>query len=184
MLSLRIIILIRLGAVKDLVDQVHSYGGVVYHDVTNLRHAIKAKEAGVDGLIAVCAGAGGHAGVISPFALVPQLRKELGGVIICAGAISTGGGIRAAKALGADFAYMGTRFIATKESRAVDQYKQMCIDSKIGPSPTFLPVVYTDKISGVYANFLRKSLENNGLDPNNLKGDPGEEDFSKLSKRN
>jgi nitronate monooxygenase len=175
------LVITSLGAVKDVVDSVHSYGGVVYHDVTNIKHARKAISSGVDGIIAVCAGAGGHAGAISPFALVPQIRQEFDGVIACAGGISTGGGIRAAQALGADVAYMGTRFIPTKESKAVDAYKQMCVDSKEGPSPSFLPTVYTKKISGVNANFLRQSLLNNNINPDSISVEElGEEDFSKL----
>ena len=172
-----------LGAAKDVIDAVHSYGGHVYHDVTNIIHARKAITAGVDGLIAVCAGAGGHAGTISPFALIPQLRREFDGIIGCAGAISTGGGVKAALALGADFAYMGSRFIATQESQAGPDYKQMCITAKTGPSPSFLPIVYTDKVSGVYANFLRESLTKVGL---NLDKDYGkqEEDFTNLSNGN
>ncbi|KAJ3301267.1 hypothetical protein HDV03_001088 [Kappamyces sp. JEL0829] len=173
------LVITSLGAVKEVVDAVHGYGGVVFHDVTNIVHARKAMGAGVDGLIAVSAGAGGHAGVVSPFALVPQLRQEFDGVIACAGAISTGGGIRASLALGADVAYMGTRFIATKESAADPRYKQMCIEEKSGPSPSFLPTVYTDKISGVNANFLRKSLHDNGIDVNTAKG--AVEDFSQLN---
>ncbi|KAI8899131.1 putative dioxygenase protein [Globomyces pollinis-pini] len=175
------LVITSLGAAKDVVDAVHEYGGVVFHDVTNITHARKAIKAYVDGLIAVTAGAGGHAGLASPFALVPQLRSEFDGVICLGGAISTGGGIRAAQALGADFAYMGTRFIATQESMAQEEFKDMIISSKSGTSPTFLPIIYTDKISGVHANFLRSSLEQNGFDLKNIKGDGlGEEDFSQL----
>ena len=174
------LVITSLGAAKEVVDAVHSYGGHVYHDVTNITHARKAISAGVDGLIAVCAGAGGHAGIVSPFALIPQLRREFDGVIGCAGAISTGGGIKAALALGADFAYMGTRFISTTESLADKEYKSMLTNAKTGPSPSFLPIVYTDKVSGVYANFLRESLQRVGL---NLDKDYGkqEEDFNNLS---
>jgi nitronate monooxygenase len=168
------IVITSLGAVKDIVQEVQSYGGIVLHDVTNIVHARKAIQAGVDGLIAVCAGAGGHAGLASPFALVPMLRREFDGLVVCAGSISTGGGVRAAKALGADLAYLGTRFIPTVESRAVAGYKQMCVESKLGPAPTYLPTVYTDKISGVPANFLLNSV-------NKYKGDAeGVEDFSNL----
>ncbi|KNC98927.1 uncharacterized protein SPPG_05890 [Spizellomyces punctatus DAOM BR117] len=175
------LVITSLGAARDVVDAVHSYGGAVFHDVTNVRHAQKAAEAGVDGLIAVCAGAGGHAGVASPFALIPKLREFFPGVICLAGAISDGASIRAAQTLGADVAYIGTRFIATQESMAPDAYKQMLLTSNEGPSPSFLPTVYTDKISGVNANFLRSSLERAGLDPENpAHPSLGTEDFSKL----
>ena len=117
------VVITSLGAVKDVVDAVHSYGGVVYHDVTNIVHARKAALSGVDGLVAVCAGAGGHAGLVSPMALVPQLKAEFGDdmAILCAGAIATGGGVRAAQCLGADFAYMGTTFISTKGIVFIDR---------------------------------------------------------------
>ncbi|KAJ3275993.1 hypothetical protein HK104_003726 [Borealophlyctis nickersoniae] len=173
------VVITSLGAVKEVIDEVHSYGGVVFHDVTNVKHARKAAEAGVDGLIAVCAGAGGHAGVASPFALVPQLRTFFDGTICLAGAISDGASVRAAQTLGADVAYMGTRFIATQESEAPDAYKKMIVDSNTGPSPTFLPTVYTDKISGVHANFLRASIERVGMNPDALVS-AGEEDFGHL----
>ncbi|KAI8905971.1 2-nitropropane dioxygenase, partial [Gorgonomyces haynaldii] len=176
------LVITSLGAVPDVVKAVHSYKGAVFHDVTNLTHARKAMQAGVDGLIAVCAGAGGHAGLVSPFAFVPQLREEgFKGVICLAGSIGDGRGIKAAQVLGADAAYMGTRFIATKESQAVLEYKQMIVDSKTGPSPSFLPITYTDKISGVNANFLLDSLLKNGLDPKKIsRDDLGAEDFSQL----
>ncbi|KAI9102405.1 hypothetical protein DFS34DRAFT_389769 [Phlyctochytrium arcticum] len=176
------LVITSLGAAKEVVDAVHSYGGIVYHDITNVRHAQKAAKAGVDGLIAVCAGAGGHAGMASPFALIPKLREFFPGTICLAGAISDGASVRAAQTLGADIAYIGTRFIATKESMAPEAYKQMLIDAKTGPAPTFLPTVYTDKISGVNANFLRLSLERSGLDPENPMDETlGKEDFSKLA---
>lgn len=132
-------------------------------------------QAGVDGLIAVCAGAGGHAGLANPMSFMAQLRFEFPNVPICiAGGIVDGYGVRAARSLGAQCAYIGTRFIATKESNASDAYKNMIIDSKTGPAPSFLPVVYTDSVSGVHANFLRESVDTIDL---SLKGT---EDFSKL----
>jgi nitronate monooxygenase len=147
-----------LGAVPDLVKAVHGYGGVVFHDVVSLRHAHKAAEAGVDGLIAVCAGAGGHAGAMSPFALAYEIRQFFNGTLLLAGAISDGRQIAAARVLGADLAWMGSRFIATRESRAPEPYKQMLLRAKAAD------IVYTDAVSGVPANFLRESLEANGFD--------------------
>lgn len=147
-----------LGAVPDLVEAVHGYGGVVFHDVTNLRHARKAAQAGVDGLIAVCAGAGGHAGAASPFALVAEIRRFFDGTLLLAGAIGDGRQVAAALTMGADLAWMGTRFIATRESLAPDAYKAMLREA------TAADIVYTDAISGVPANFLRASLEANDFD--------------------
>lgn len=146
----------------DVVDAVHSYGGYVFHDVTNIRHADKAIEAGVDGLIAVCTGAGGHAGRLSPFALTKELRERFDGTLILAGAMSTGADVLAARALGADLAYMGTRFIATEEAHAVAGYKEMIVDSAAED------VVYTSLFSGVHGNYLKGSVRNIGLDPNAL----------------
>lgn len=156
------LVITSLGAVKEVVDAVHSYGGLVFHDVINRRHAEKAAEAGVDGIIAVCAGAGGHGGLTSPFALVPEIRSFFSGTIVLAGAISTGAHVLAARALGADLAYMGTRFVATRESLAKDGFKQMIVGSKASD------IVYTSAISGVNANFLRPSIVAAGLDPDNL----------------
>jgi nitronate monooxygenase len=124
------IIITSLRPPGDVVDAVHSYGGLVFHDVISLRHAHKAMEQGVDGIIAVCAGAGGHAGPLSPFALVKEIRLEFDGVLILSGAMSSGGDILAAQAMGADLAYIGTRFIATREANAPDEYKQMIVSSK------------------------------------------------------
>ena len=152
------IVITSVGHPGDIVAQVHSYGGVVFHDVINLRHADKAIEAGVDGIILVCAGAGGHAGLSSPFALVPQLRQRFDGTIILAGAISDGAAVRAARVLGADLAYMGTRFIATQEAHADQAYKQMIVESELAD------VIYTNKVSGISGNFLRQSLEAAGID--------------------
>ena len=148
-----------LGAVRDVVDAVHSYGGIVLHDVISARHAQKAIEAGVDGVIAVSAGAGGHAGTINPFALISELRPICGDkMLVLAGAISNGAAIAGAIAAGVDLAYLGTRFIATAESLAPDDYKQMLVTS--GSKD----IVYTPKISGVNANFLIPSLIRAGLD--------------------
>jgi nitronate monooxygenase len=155
-------IITSLGAVKSVIDAVHSYGGIVFHDVINPRHARKAADAGVDGLIAVCAGAGGHAGSLSPFALVAEIRMFFDKTLLLAGAISKGSDIAAAQLMGADLAYMGTRFINTQESLVQPEYKQMIVDSKA------TDIVYTPNISGVFANFLKPSIENAGLDPNNL----------------
>jgi len=152
------LVITSLGAVKEVVDAVHSYGGLVFHDVTNIRHAEKAIEAGVDGLIAVCAGAGGHAGTLSPFALVSEIRQIFDGTILLAGCMSSGKDIATARMLGADMAYIGTRFINTAESRAVEEYKDMIIDSSAKD------IVYTPKISGIPANFLKPSLADAGRD--------------------
>lgn len=156
------LIITSLGAVADLVDAVHGYGGVVFHDVTTVRHGRKAAGAGVDGLILVCAGAGGHAGIASPFALVPEIRQFFDGTILLAGSISDGRGIAAAEMMGADMAYLGTRFINTKESLVKDANRQMIIDAAAAD------IVYTPAISGIPANFLRESLVKAGLDPDNL----------------
>ncbi len=156
------LVITSLGAVCDVVDAVHSYGGVVLHDVINLRHAEKALEAGVDGLIAVAAGAGGHAGTYSPFAFMAELRALTTKLIVLSGSISHGREIAAARLLGADFAYLGTRFIATRESMADDSYKAMLVASSAKD------IVYTPAISGVHANFLRASIAAAGLDPDDL----------------
>ena len=154
------VIITSLGAVPDLVKAVHSYGGVVLHDVINMRHAAKAIEAGVDGLVLVSAGAGGHAGTNSPFAFVSEVRRIFPqGVIALAGAITTGRHVAAAIAAGADVAYMGTRFIATEEGAAPPAYKQMILDSRISD------IVYTPAVSGVHGNFMRDSLVRAGLNP-------------------
>lgn len=156
------LVITSLGAVKAVVDAVHSYGGLVFHDVTNRRHAEKAVEAGVDGIIAVAAGAGGHAGTLSPFALVSEIRSFFSGPLALSGAISTGAHIAAARALGADFAYIGTRFLATSEAIAPHPHKQMIVEGRAAD------IVYTPAISGVPANFLRPSIKAAGLDPDNL----------------
>lgn len=151
------LVITSLGAVPDVVDAVHGYGGLVFHDVINLRHARKAAAAGVDGLIAVGAGAGGHAGTLSPFALLNEIRAFFDGQVILSGCLSSGRDVATAQLMGADFAYMGTRFINTQESRAVDAYKTMIKEA------TAAEIVYTDKVSGVYANFLKASLEKTGM---------------------
>ena len=156
------LVITSLGAVPELVAGVHSYGGMVFHDVISLRHARKAAQAGVDGIVAVAAGAGGHAGTLSPFALVSEIRGIFGGAIALAGAINTGAHIAAAQMLGADLAYMGTRFIATQESLALPEQKRMILDAAAAD------ILYTPRISGVNANFLRPSLVAAGLDPDNL----------------
>ena len=156
------LIITSLGAVRDVVDAVHGYGGVVFHDIANVRHARKAAEAGVDGLILVAAGAGGHAGIVNPFALINEVRSFYDGTIILAGAISTGQDVAAALMMGADFAYMGTRFINTTEAMASEHYKQMIVDS--GSTD----IVHTPAVSGIPANFMIKSLVENGVDPKTL----------------
>ncbi|MFG1298211.1 nitronate monooxygenase family protein [Xanthobacter sp. V3C-3] len=156
------LIITSLRAPGDVVRQAHSYGGVVFHDVTTVRHAEKALEAGVDGLILVCAGAGGHAGTLSPFALLGEVRRFYDGPVALAGAITTGEAILAAQALGADFAYMGTRFIATAESRAVAPYKEMIADAQAAD------ILYSPFFTGVPGNYLKPSVVASGLDPDNL----------------
>ncbi|PRA70353.1 2-nitropropane dioxygenase [Pseudomonas sp. MYb187] len=152
------IVITSLGAVKELVDAVHSYGGLVFHDVTTRRHAEKAAEAGVDGLIAVAAGAGGHAGTWSPFALIAEIRQFFDKTLLLAGCLNRGHEILAAQLLGADLAYLGTRFIATHESRAPDAYKEMMLGAKAAD------IIHTAAVSGVPASFMRQSLENAGFD--------------------
>ncbi|MFW5823508.1 MAG: NAD(P)H-dependent flavin oxidoreductase [Marinobacter sp.] len=152
------LVITSLGAVPEVVKAVHSYGGLVFHDVINRRHAEKAAEAGVDGIIAVSAGAGGHAGTVSPFALVQEIRQVFDGTVILAGSISTGAQIAASRLMGADLAYLGTRFLATRESLVQPEYKAMVRDARAAD------IVYTPKVSGVNANFLRPSVEAAGLD--------------------
>lgn len=152
------IVITSLGAVREVVDAVHSYGGLVFHDVTTRRHAEKAAEAGVDGLIAVAAGAGGHAGTWSPFALVAEIRQFFDKTLLLAGCINHGHEILAAQMLGADLAYLGTRFIATRESNASDAYKQMILEARAAD------IVHTPAVSGVPASFMRQSLEAAGYD--------------------
>jgi nitronate monooxygenase len=146
------LVITSLGIAPDLVSEVHDYGGVVFHDVVNRRHAEKAAANGVDGLVLVCGGAGGHAGTANPFAFISEIRNFFGGTIILSGGISTGAHVAAAEVAGADLAYMGTRFVATQESLAAPEYKQLILDSRIED------VIYTPAVSGVPANFLRGSL--------------------------
>jgi nitronate monooxygenase len=161
-----------LRAPNEIVGAVHSYGGIVLHDVINVRHAEKALEAGVDGLILVCAGAGGHAGTLSPFALVSEVRRFFDGPILLSGAIATGDGILAAQAAGADLAYIGTRFLATPEASVPDRYKDEVVKA------TAADIVYTDLFSGVHGNYLKHSVVNAGYDPLNLpKSDPSKMNF-------
>lgn len=156
------LIITSLSAPTEIVPAVHAYGGQVFHDVISVRHAEKAIEAGVDGLILVCAGAGGHAGTLSPFALVGEIRKFWEGPIALSGAIANGDAILAAQAMGADFAYIGTRFIATDEANAVPEYKQALVDAAA------VDVVYTPYFTGVHGNYLKRSIVAAGLDPANL----------------
>jgi nitronate monooxygenase len=156
---------------KEMLDAIHSYGGIVLHDVISIRHAQKALEAGVDGLILVAAGAGGHAGALSPFALVGEIRKFFKGPIALSGAIATGDAVLAALAMGADFAYIGSRWLATKESNVSDAYRDAIVESSAAD------VVYTNLFTGVHGNYLKKSIVNAGLDPDALP----ESDKSKMS---
>ena len=155
------IVITSLGAVSELVDRVHAYGGLVFHDVINLRHAGKAIDAGVDGLIAVAAGAGGHTGRASPFALVNEIRQVFDGTLLLSGAMATGVDIAAAQMMGADLAYLGTRFIGTRECRSQDGYKEMIVESSLSD------IVETDRVSGVNASFLAPSLADAGLHEGN-----------------
>jgi nitronate monooxygenase len=156
------IIITSLRPPANVVEAVHGYGGVVFHDVINIRHAKKAIDQGVDGIITVCAGAGGHAGTTSPFALVKEVRKIFDGTIILSGAMSRGNDALAARAMGADLAYLGTRFIATQEANAPAEYKQMLIDSSAAD------IIYTNLFSGVHGSYLKDSIINAGFDPDNL----------------
>jgi nitronate monooxygenase len=156
------IIITSLRAPGEIVAAAHSYGGLVFHDVTNIRHARKALEAGVDGLILVCAGAGGHAGMLSPFALVGEIRRFYDGPVILSGAIATGSAILSAQAMGADLAYIGTRFIATQEANAAQGYKDMIVGTSAAD------IVYTPYFTGVPGNYLKPSIAAQGLDPDDL----------------
>ena len=166
------VIITSLGARTDVNDAIHSYGGVVLHDIINNMFARKAIEKGADGLIAVAAGAGGHAGVKSPFALVQEIRQWFDGPLALSGSISTGGAVLAAQAMGADFAYIGSAFIATHEARASDAYKQAIVD---GSSDD---IVYSSLFTGVHGNYLKPSIRAAGLDPDNLpESDPSKMNF-------
>ncbi|KQZ38921.1 nitronate monooxygenase family protein [Duganella sp. Root1480D1] len=155
----------------EMLDAIHSYGGIVLHDVVSIRHAQKALEAGVDGLILVASGAGGHAGTLSPFALVGEVRRFFDGPLALSGSIATGDAVLAAQAMGADFAYIGSRFLATQESNVTEDYREAIIESSAAD------VVYTNLFTGVHGNYLKKSIVAAGLDPENLP----ESDKSKMS---
>ena len=164
------IMITSLRAPDEVVEAAHAYDGLVFHDVTTIAHAKRALAAGVDGLILVASGAGGHAGRLSPFAFVPEVRQFYDGCVILSGSIASGGAILAAQALGADLAYIGTRFIATEEANAPAEYKQMIVDSRAED------IVYTNLFTGVHGNYLKGSIVNAGLDPDNL----SESDKSKM----
>lgn len=165
------VVITSLGARTDVNDAVHAYGGIVLHDVINNRFAKKAIEKGADGLIAVAAGAGGHAGVQSPIALIQEIREWFEGPLLLSGSIATGRAVLAAQAMGADLAYIGSAFIATHEANAVQAYKQMIVDSNAGD------IVYTNLFTGVHGNYLAPSIRNAGLDPEHLP----ESDASKMN---
>ncbi|MGQ2909513.1 MAG: NAD(P)H-dependent flavin oxidoreductase [Aliihoeflea sp.] len=166
------IVISSLGAVEEVNQAVHSYGGIVLHDIIHDRHARNAIRRGADGLIAVAAGAGGHAGTLSPFALVQEIRQWFDGPLLLSGAIANGGAVLAAQAMGADMAYIGSPFIATREARAAEDYKQMIVDSKAAD------IVYSNLFTGVHGNYLKGSVEKAGMDPNNLpESDPSKMNF-------
>lgn len=167
------IVITSLGAREDVNQAVHGYGGIVLHDVINNVFAHKAIDKGADGLIAVAAGAGGHAGTTSPFALIEEIREWFSGPLVLSGCIATGRAIAAARALGADFAYIGSAFIATREANAAEGYKQMIVDSGAAD------VVYSNYFSGVHGNYLKPSIRNAGMDPENLpQADPTKMNFA------
>ncbi len=166
------VVITSLGAVPEVNEAVHSYGGIVLHDIIHDRHARKAIEKGADGLIAVAAGAGGHAGTLSPFALVQEIRQWFDGLLLLSGAIANGGAVLAAQAMGADLAYIGSPFIATREARAADEYKEMIVESRAAD------IVYSNLFTGVHGNYLKGSISAAGLDPDNLpQSDPSKMDF-------
>ncbi len=166
------LIITSLGAREDVNARVHAWGGLVLHDIINVTHAKKALDKGADGLIAVCAGAGGHAGTLSPFALVEEIRRFWAGPLVLAGAIGTGRAVLAAQAIGADLAYVGSAFIATREANATEAYKQAIVAGTAGD------IVYTNLFTGVHGNYLKASIVAAGLDPDNLPvSDPSKMDF-------
>ena len=166
------VVITSLGAVPEVNEAVHSYGGIVLHDIIHDRHARKAIEKGADGLIAVATGAGGHAGTLSPFALIQEIRQWFDGPLLLSGAIANGGAVLAAQAMGADLAYIGSPFIATTEARATDAYKQMIVQSKAAD------IVYSNLFTGVHGNYLKGSIEAAGMDPANLaQSDASKMDF-------
>ena len=171
-------IITSLGAREEINQAAHSYGAVVMHDIINDKFAHKAIEKGADGLIAVATGAGGHAGVKSPFALIQEIREWFDGPVALSGSIANGGAILAAQAMGADFAYIGSAFIATEEARALDAYKQCVVDS------TSDDIVYSNLFTGVHGNYLAPSIRNAGLDPENLpQSDPSKMNFGGDAKK-
>lgn len=166
------LVITSLGAREDLNNAVHSWGGKTLHDIINVHFANKALEKGADGLIAVCSGAGGHAGTLSPFALIAEIREFFDGPLLVSGAISTGAGVLAAQAMGADYAYIGSAFIATAEARASEAYKQGIVEGRADD------IVYTNLFTGVHGNYLKKSITDAGLDPDNLpESDPSKMNF-------
>lgn len=168
------IVISSLGAVPEVNDAIHSYGGIVLHDIINNRHANSAIRKGADGLIAVATGAGGHAGTLSPFALVQEIREWFDGPLLLSGAIATGGSILAAQAMGADMAYIGSPFIATDEARAVAEYKQMIAESSASD------IIYSNFFTGIHGNYLKGSIVRAGMDPENIpEADPSKMDFEK-----
>ncbi len=170
------VVISSLGAVPEVNAAIHSYGGIVLHDVINNRHANSAIRKGADGLIAVAAGAGGHAGTLSPFALMAEIREWFDGPVALSGAISSGNAILAAQAMGADLAYIGSPFIATKEANAVDAYKEMIVQSSAKD------IVYSNYFTGIHGNYLRPSIEAAGMDPDHLpEADPSKMDFQKAT---
>jgi nitronate monooxygenase len=169
------IIITSLGARVDINEAVHTWGGVVLHDIINNAHAHKAIEKGADGLIAVAAGAGGHAGTKSPFALIQEIRQWFDGPLALSGSIATGDAVLAAQAMGADFAYIGSAFIATEEARAAEAYKQAIVDASSDD------IVYSNLFTGVHGNYLKPSIRNAGLDPDNLPAsDPSQMNFGNV----
>ena len=170
------IVISSLGAVPEVNQAIHAYGGIVLHDIINNRHARSAIKKGADGLIAVAAGAGGHAGPLSPFALVQEIRDWFDGPIALSGAIAHGGAVLAAEAMGADLAYIGTPFIATQEARAVEEYKQMIVESAAAD------IVYSNFFTGIHGNYLGPSISRAGMDPENLPvADPTKMNFSEAA---
>ncbi len=170
------IVISSLGAVPEVNQAIHSYGGIVLHDIINNRHANSAIRKGADGLIAVATGAGGHAGKLSPFALIQEIREWFDGPLLLSGSIANGGAILAAQAMGADMAYIGSPFIATEEARAVDGYKQMIVDSHADD------IVYSNYFTGIHGNYLKPSIAASGMDPDHLpEADPSKMDFSQAA---
>nr|WP_281355310.1 nitronate monooxygenase family protein [Sneathiella aquimaris] len=166
------IVITSLGAREDVNEAIHSYGGIVIHDVINNFFAKKAIQKGADGVIAVASGAGGHAGTLSPFALIQEIREWFDGLVLLGGSIGTGDAVLAAQAMGADLAYIGSTFIATKEANALEGYKQCLVDSSADD------IVYTNLFTGVHGNYLKPSIINAGMDPDNLpESDPSKMNF-------